>query len=120
MAKVKLDYCNLQTIKFRFAVINVFVVSSYLRVHLRVHTSVDFIIFIFVVVLTGGSCHITWHGIRRVSSEYWITARMAWFRSSIQKWRMDDEVEQSKTLQAVSNLLNSATQIEYTIKVPTT
>lgn len=45
---------------------------------------------------------------------------MAWFRSSIQKWRMDDEVEQSTTLQAASNLLNSATQIEYTIKVPTT
>lgn len=79
-----------------------------------------FYFFKFVVVFTGGSCHITWHGIRRVSSEYWITARMAWFRSSIQKWRMDDEVEQSTTLQAASNLLNSATQIEYTIKVPTT
>lgn len=45
MAKVKLDYCNLQTIKFRFAVINVFVVSSYLRVHLRVYTSADLLFF---------------------------------------------------------------------------
>lgn len=39
MAKVKLDYCNLQTIKFRFAVINVYFVSSYLRVHLQQHYS---------------------------------------------------------------------------------
>lgn len=54
MAKVKLDYCNLQTIKFRFAVINVFVVSSYLRVHLRVYTSADLLFFLNLLLFSLG------------------------------------------------------------------